>query len=192
MKLFKFLIIIILPLFFTNCSNDYIPKPRGFFRISFPEKSYTKLDSAGLPYNFEIPVYSKPTQNTDSRSEKYWIDLIIPEHKAEIHVSYKVVNGNLRQLTEDARKMAYKHTIKADAIEEQNFINFNNRVFGTIFLIEGNAASPLQFYLTDSTSNFIRGAFYIREIPNIDSIKPVIEFIKPDIINLIETTEWRN
>lgn len=191
MRFLKYFIIIIIPFLISNCGNDYIPKPRGYFRINFKEKTFSKLDSTALPYNFEIPDYVIAKNNTDSKSEDYWIDLIIPEHKAEIHISYKKVTGNLKQLIEDARKMAYKHTIKAEAIEEKNFINFENKVFGTIFKIDGNAASPLQFYVTDSTSNFLRGAFYIREIPNIDSIKPVIDFLTPDIVNLIETTEWK-
>jgi len=87
--------------------------------------------------------------------------------------------------------LAYKHSIKADAINERIFINAEKKVYGTIYLIDGNAASPLQFYLTDSTHNFLRGALYIREVPNIDSLRPVIDFLTPDVIRLIESTEWR-
>ena len=91
---------------------------------------------------------------------------------------------------EESRTLAYKHTIKADAIQEQVFMNPANRVYGLIYKIEGNAASPMQFFLTDSTSHFLRGALYIREVPNIDSLKPVIDFLEIDIIRLIETTSW--
>jgi len=86
--------------------------------------------------------------------------------------------------------LAYKHTIKADAIEEQVFMNPADNVFGTIYRIDGNAASPMQFFLTDSTNHFLRGAFYIRETPDIDSLQPVIDFFEPDIIRIIETTTW--
>ena len=105
-------------------------------------------------------------------------------------MSYKKVDDNLLKLTEDSRSLAYKHSIKADAINERIFVNSEKKVYGTIFLIDGNSASPLQFYLTDSTKHFLRGALYIREVPNIDSIRPVIEFLTPDVIHLIETTEW--
>lgn len=176
----------------TSCKQDYIPKPHGYFRIEFREKTYHQLDSTALPYKFDIPGYSKAAPDKDRLAEPYWINLKIPAHKAEVHISYKKVQNNLDKLTEDSRSLAYKHTIKADAINERIFVNPAKKVYGTIYMIEGNAASPLQFYLTDSTHNFLRGALYIREVPNIDSLRPVIDFLTPDVIRLIETTEWRN
>lgn len=187
------LIIFILSLFLiASCNNDYIPKPRGFFRIAFQEKSYHQIDSAGLPYRFEIPDYSELVPDQDRLSEPFWVNLKIPAHKAEVNISFKKVENNLAQLIEDSRTLAYKHSIKADAISERIFVNPANKVYGTIYLIDGNAASPLQFYVTDSTHNFLRGALYLREVPNIDSLRPVIDFLTPDVIRLIETTEWKN
>ena len=189
-KFFHPLLVLIL-LTGISCKKEYTPKPRGYFRISFLDKNYHKLDSAALPFKFEIPDYSKVLPDHDRLAEPDWINLEIPQHKAEVHISYKKINNNLAKLTEDSRTLAYKHSIKADAINERIFVNPSKKVYGTIFQIEGNAASPLQFYLTDSTKNFLRGALYIREIPNIDSIKPVIDYLTPDIIRLIETTEWK-
>lgn len=174
-----------------SCKQDYIPKPRGYFRINFEEKTYHLLDSASLPYRFDVPGYSKIVPDKDRLAEPFWINLLVPSHKAELHISYKKVEKNLHQLTEDSRTLAYKHSIKADAINERVFINRDKKVYGTIYMIDGNAASPLQFYLTDSTHNFLRGALYFREVPNIDSIRPVIDFLTPDIVRLIETTEWK-
>lgn len=173
-----------------SCKKEYIPKPRGYFRIDFPEKAYVPVDSVELPYRFEIPVYARLEADKERIAEPYWVNLKIPKNKAEVNISYKKVEGNLAALTEDSRTLAYKHSIKADAINERIFVNQKKKVYGTIYIIEGNAASPLQFYLTDSTSHFLRGALYIREVPNIDSIRPVIDFLTPDIIHLIETTEW--
>ena len=173
-----------------SCQREYIPKPRGYFRISFQEKAYIKSDPVALPYQFEIPVYGKILPDNERLAEPYWVNLEIPQHKAEVHLSYKKVENNLRKLTEDSRELAYKHSIKADAIDERIFVNPEKKVYGTIYLIDGNTASPLQFYLTDSTTHFLRGALYIREVPNIDSIRPVIDFLTPDVIHLIETTEW--
>lgn len=178
-------------LLIVSCKEDYTPKPRGYFRISFHDKSYHQLDSAVLPYRFDIPDYSKVVPDQDRLSEPFWINLKIPAHKAEVNISYKKVDNNLAKLTEDSRTLAYKHSIKADAINERIFVNPEKKVYGTIYLIEGNAASPLQFYLTDSTRNFLRGALYIREVPNIDSLRPVIDYLTPDVIRLIETTEWK-
>ena len=143
-----------------------------------------------MPYTFDIPGYSKIVPDRERLAEPFWINLKIPAHKAEVHISYKKVQNNLAKLMEDSRTLAYKHSIKADAINERIFVNPQKKVYGTIYLIDGNAASPVQFYLTDSTQNFLRGALYIREVPNIDSLRPVIDFLTPDVIRLIETTEW--
>lgn len=190
MRKFLYLLFTVFLLLAFSCKKDYIPKPHGFFRISFQEKSYHKLDSTALPYRFDIPGYSKAVPDNDRLAEPFWINLKVPAHKAEVNISYKKVDNNLAQLMEDSRTLAYKHSIKADAINERVFVNPAKKVYGTIYLIEGNAASPLQFYLTDSTRHFLRGALYIREVPNIDSLRPVIDFLTPDVIRLIETTEW--
>lgn len=174
----------------SSCKKEYVPKPRGYFRIDFPAKEYLLIDTPKLPYRFEIPTYGHLEADNERIAEPYWVNLKIPANKAEVHISYKKVEGNLGALTEDSRTLAYKHSIKADAINERIFVNPQKKVYGTIYQIEGNAASPLQFYLTDSTRHFLRGALYIREVPNIDSIRPVIDFLTPDVIHLIETTEW--
>ena len=190
MKNILFVLSFLFLLLALSCKKEYIPKPRGYFRIGFPEKAYIKIDSVALPYRFEIPVYSKIVADDERMAEPYWVNLKIPQHKAEVHLSYKTVDNNLLKLTEDARTLAYKHSIKADAIDERVFINSEKKIYGTIYLIDGNSASPLQFYITDSTKHFLRGALYISEVPNIDSIRPVIQFLTPDVIHLIETTEW--
>lgn len=177
-------------LMIAACSGNYTPKPRGYFRIEFPEKDYRQLDQE-FPYTFEIPVYSSAVRDESPLAEPYWLNITIPENKAEIHLSYKEVNSNLFIFTEESRELTYKHTQKASAIEERIFMNPGRKVFGTIYLISGNAASPVQFYLTDSSRHFLRGALYIRDIPNIDSLRPVIDFLLPDVMHLIETTEWK-
>ncbi|MEN8117122.1 MAG: gliding motility lipoprotein GldD [Bacteroidota bacterium] len=178
----------------TGCSEKFTPKPRGYFRIEFPEKSYHQLNKA-FPYNFEVPHYSVIKKDSRNPDEQYWINVTIPENNAEVHISYYNIEKKrtpvmLAEFMDETRSLAYKHSIKADAIEEQVFMNHRERVFGTIYRISGNAASPIQFFLTDSTTHFLRGALYIREVPKIDSIQPVIDFLEPDIIRLIETTTW--
>lgn len=185
-----FILMIILA---ASCHNEYTPKPRGYYRIGFPEKSYTTFGADSLPYRFEIPVYATIGQALEKNPSDADLNITIPQNKADIHITYKKITGGndeLFKLLEDSRTLAYKHSIKADAIDERIFFNPQKKVYGTIYKIGGNVASPLQFYLTDSVKHFLRGAFYIREVPNIDSIKPVIDFLEPDIIHLIETTEW--
>ncbi|MCF6332414.1 MAG: gliding motility lipoprotein GldD [Draconibacterium sp.] len=191
-KLLFFMVI----LFLIGCKEKYTPKPHAFFRIDFPKKQYHTLPN-GFPYKFDVPNYSKITPDKYNPEQPFWINITVPENRVEIHISYYDLEKKthskktqLAELMEESRRLAYKHSIKADAIEEQVFMNPGKNVFGMIYKISGNAASPFQFFLTDSTSHFLRGAFYIREVPNIDSLQPVIDFIEPDIIRLIETTTW--
>lgn len=173
----------------TACSKDPAPKPRGYYRITFPEKSYRSLNGP-LPYNFNIPIYATVTPDLLNPEQKDWITVEIPGNHAQIHISYKKINHNLSQLIEESRSLVYKHDKKASAIDEQLFVHPANRTYGTVYTLKGNAASPMQFYLTDSTRNFIRGALYIKEVPNYDSLRPVISFLSEDVIKMIATTEW--
>jgi gliding motility-associated lipoprotein GldD len=61
-----------------------------------------------------------------------------------------------------------------------------------LFDIKGDAASPLQFLATDSARHFLRGSLYFYARPNRDSLAPVIDYIKTDVVHLIETLEWRD
>ena len=172
-----------------GCENDFTPKPHGYYRIDFPAKEYQQLPME-MPYSFEVPTYSKCNVDHTINEDNSNINIQFPKNKATFHISYKKIENNLQKLTEDSYELAYKHAIKANSISEQIFMNPNRNVYGTIYRIEGNAASPFQFHLTDSTCNFLRGSFYIKEIPNYDSLKPVIEFLEQDLINLIETLYW--
>ena len=188
-----FLISIILS---GGCNEKYTPKPRGFFRIGFPEKVYDPIDEE-FPYRFEVPEYARIIPDHRNPDHPWWINVEIPENKAEVHISYFQIIGNdnkqrhhLALLMEETRELAYKHSIKANAIQEQIYENPENDVYGVLYRIEGNAASPMQFFLTDSANHFLRGALYIRATPDIDSLKPVVEFLGNDVVHLIETTKW--
>jgi len=173
-----------------SCQNNHTPRPRGYFRIAFPVKSYKPLDLS-VPYYFQIPSYSIPGLDPMSPDQPTWITIEVPANHAQIHISYKRINNNLGKYIEESRSLAYQHSQKASAIEEQLFLNPSKKVYGTIYNIKGNAASPMQFYLTDSIRNFLRGSLYIKEIPNTDSLQPVIGFLTQDVLQLIKTTEWK-
>lgn len=175
---------------FHSCNSTPIPKPRGYFRLEFPEKDYKLLDST-LPYKFYYPVYGEIIPDAQVGAEKYWINIDFPKYKARIHISYKSVNKNINNLIEDVRTLAYKHTIKADAINEKTFSNPERKVYGTLYDIKGNAASSYQFYVTDSLKHFLRGALYFNVHPNKDSLSPAIDFFGKDMIYIIESVEWK-
>jgi len=173
-----------------SCRESYTPKPRGFLRIEFPDKEYTRFDST-CPFTFEYPVYSEVLPDNDYYSEPCWLNIDFPSFKGMIHMSYKEVRGNLYQYMEDSRSLAYKHTIKADAIKETVYSDPGARVHGILYDIKGDAASSLQFYLTDSNSHFLRGSLYFNVEPDKDSLAPVISYFREDIIHLIESFEWK-
>jgi len=186
----KIIFVLFLPAVLTGCKRTYVPKPDGYLRIDFPEKEYRLFDTA-FPYSFEYPVYGSIIPDTDPNTEPYWVNIDFPDFNGQIHISYKPVRGDLDKFTEDSRTLAYKHSIKADAIRETVYADEEAGVYGLLYEIKGNAASSLQFYATDSNRNFLRGSLYFNVQPNKDSLAPVIAFFKDDIIHLIETVRWR-
>jgi gliding motility-associated lipoprotein GldD len=186
-----FLAAIILSVLYTGCREDYTPKPRGYFRIDLPEKQYTRFDTT-YPYSFEYPVYAKVVPDTRATSEPYWINVDFPQFNGRIHISYKPVKNNLATYLEDARTFVVKHIPKADAIDDSLIYRPEDRVYGLVYYIEGSqAASPCQFFVTDSTAHFLRGALYFNVTPNNDSLAPVIAFISEDIRHMLKTFRWK-
>ena len=143
-------------------------------------------------YSFEYPTYATITPDMYSLQEKDWVNVEFPRFKGTIHISYKPVDGNLGAYLEDAYVMITKHIGKATGIRDSLIINKERDVYGLMFYLDGEGvASPLQFYLTDSTSHFMRGSLYFNVVPNNDSLQPVIDFITDDVRHLIETLEWK-
>jgi len=187
LTIFNLLIVTIM----AGCGEDYTPKPRGYFRIDMPDKEYTRFDST-FPYSFEYPVYAKIVPDTRTTSEPFWMNIDFPQFNGRIHISYKPVEENLEEYLEDSRTFVIKHIPKADAIDDSLIYRPESAVYGLVYYIEGPAAaSPCQFFITDSTSRFLRGALYFNFPPNNDSLAPVIDFIENDIRHLITTFRWK-
>lgn len=172
----------------SGCEEHFTPKPRGYFRIELPEKDY-KTYEARCGIQVDVPAYSRIellSENPDS----CWFNVYMPRHKARLHLTYVPVENNLQPLLEDAYGFAFKHEMKANAINRTVYANDSNRVYGMLYDLKGDVASPLQFYVTDSSSHFLRGALYFQHIPNADSIAPVVEFVRADAMHLIESLRW--
>lgn len=191
-KAIKFIALgIIVAVTLSACQEDYAPKPRGYFRIDFPEKEYLRFDTA-YPYTFEYPVYARVIPDTRPTSEPFWVNVDFPQFQGRIHVSYKPVDQNLPEYLEDARTFVVKHIPKADAIEDSLIYRPEDDVYGLVYYIDGmQAASSCQFFVTDSSSKFLRGALYFNVPPNNDSLAPVISFIREDIRHMLETFRWK-
>lgn len=191
-RLTNSLIALILLVLASSCGDkNPQPKPRGYFRIDLPDKQYVTLDTMRY-YSFEYPTYSTITPDYHSLQEKDWVNVEFPRFKGTIHISYKQVNDNLGEYLEDAYFMITKHIGKATGIRDSVIINKEKDVYGLMYYLDGEGvASPLQFYLTDSTEHFMRGSLYFNVVPNNDSLQPVIDFITDDVRHLINTLEWK-
>ncbi len=177
-----------------SCDEEdevYSPKPRGYFRIDLPKKEYENYSNPTCPFAFEIPKYASIAKDKYSKEEPCWLNIQFPKFKATIHLSYKKVENNISTYLEDSRSFAIKHQIKATGLNETVIIRDSSKVYGLLYDIEGNTASSLQFYLTDSTNHFLRGALYFDAVPNSDSLKLIIDFIRLDVIQMIKTTKWQ-
>ena len=112
--------------------------------------------------------------------------------KATLYLTYQdVKNNNLDSLLRDAQKLAYDHTIKANSIPEQPYVNPDKNVYGMFYMINGNAATQAEFYATDSINHFLNGALYFEAKPNFDSIYPAVVYLREDIRKLMETITWK-
>lgn len=198
MKRSILILAVVAAIFLFSCDDNSlsVQKPRGYFKIDLPKKQYQLFDRPGYPYSFEYPVYGNVIQDSLFFEEKaenpYWINIDFPRFNSRIHISYKEIKRHsFDSLVEDAFKMSYKqHTYKASAIESQAFKTPNN-VSGVYFTLKGNAATGNQFFATDSTAHFLRGALYFAATPNEDSLRPVNNFLKEDLWHLIQTLKWK-
>lgn len=174
--------------FLPSCGEDvpeYYPKPRGYMRLEFPDKEFKQYEG-DCGFSFEIPSYFSVVDKEVGCNK----DIIIERFNAQLFLTYVPVDTNLDMNVEYSRKLVYDHSIKADEIQEAVVRYPENRAYGMKYNIVGNAASPYQFYVTDSVDHFLRGALYFNARPNYDSLKPSLEYVLEDIDHLIETVSW--
>ncbi|MBL7745222.1 MAG: hypothetical protein JNN00_17230 [Chitinophagaceae bacterium] len=179
------------------CNSAYQPeiKKKGYFKIDFPEKKYRAFDQTGYPYTFEYPVYANVIKDSmffQDKAEDYWINIDVPRFGGRIYISYKQVGkSNFDSLVNDGFKMAYKqHTEVSTGINDSVMITPNG-VEGIYYSLKGNTATANQFFLTDSIKHFLRGALYFDATPNEDSLSIVNDFLKKDLLHLINTLKWK-
>ena len=177
--------------FLFACEPEYTPKPKGYNRIDLMPPKYRPLTEKH-PYTFEYSAYAKILRDSSRLSEPHWINVYYPAHKANVQLTYKALNNDpktFNSLVEDARKLTSKHQIKAYSIDEAQIKTPNgNTAF--VFELSGEVPSQFQFYVSDSTQHFLRGALYFRTATANDSLAPVIEYIKKDVVHLLNTLEW--
>ena len=190
-----FFVLILLLASFISCNSDYTVKPKGYFKIEFPEKKYQVFDQPGYPYSFEYPVYATVVKDSsffgEATENPWWINIDFPQFNSKVHISYKEIgSNNFEKLVTDAYTMTNKHTTKAYSINDSLMVTPNS-VHGIYFKVGGNVATANQFFLTDSTRHFLRGALYFDATPNEDSLGIVNRFIQEDVRHLINSFKWK-
>ena len=182
---------VVLMLSFTACDREYLPKPLGYNRLELPDHAYQDLPDS-LPYTFQYSKHAELVRDTASIRERYWIEIYYPLLKSDIHITYKAVHHNkklLKEFMEDAYTLTAKHQIKAYAINEVITKTPSGKT-AVIAELEGEVPSQFQFTVTDSTQNFLRGALYFNTKVQNDSLAPAIEYMKRDMMQIINTLEW--
>ena len=207
-------LMLLLCFFIVSCNSPYVSKKRGYFKIDLPKRGYQKFENPDFPYSFEYPVYAKIIKDStyfDSNPENpYWINIDFPSFSGRIFLSYKAVGGKalykikqadgkykdslgtniFDKMVADAFSLTNKNNVVSNSIKD-SLIQTANGVSGVFFKVGGNAATAKQFFLTDTTKNFIRGALYFDVTPNADSLKPVQDFLQVDLERIINTFKWK-
>jgi len=200
---------------FTSCNSTYTSKKKGYFKIDLPERKYVSFNQEGFPYSFEYPAYAniiKDSTYFDSNPENpYWINIDFPTLGGRIFLSYKIIGGKalykIKQangtykdsiginkfdnMVNDAFNLTNKNQAITNSIKD-SIMHTANGITGVFFRVGGNAATAKQFFLSDSTQNFLRGALYFDVTPNADSLRPVQDFLQKDIDHMINTFRWTN
>lgn len=194
---FFFLFLATCSLCLISCNSTYTAgKKKGYFKIDFPEKKYQSFDQPGYPYTFEYPVYARVSKDSTFFGDKagdWWINIDVPQFAGRIYISYKEIGSqnNFDSLKNDAYKMATKQHINISTGITDSLIHTPNGVGGLYYSLEGNTATANQFFLTDSSKHFLRGALYFDATPNADSLGIINDFLKKDLLHLINTLKWK-
>ena len=213
----SFILIIVLSVccfVLADCNSPYVSKKRGYYSIDLPKRQYQLFDQPGFPYSFEYPIYARIIQDTtyfDNNPENnYWRNIDFPQFNARIFLSYKKIGGHslykikqadgkyhdslginlFDKMVADAFTLTNKNDVVSSSIND-SVMHTDNGVSGVFFKVGGNAATAKQFFLSDTTKNFIRGALYFNVTPNADSLKPVQDFLQKDMDHIINTFKWK-
>ncbi len=187
---FEFLIFNLALMACVACNHVSTPKPYAYYRIATPDTAYVPFASQYPNYPYDFALSANAVVKT-RLEEPYWINIWYPALDATVHCSYKPVQRNLRELTNDALEFVYRNASYATSIPEREYMHPEAKVYGVLFDLEGNTASSCQFFITDSTHHFFRASVYCNCPPNADSLAPVYEYLRKDVVKMVETFEWK-
>lgn len=179
----------------NSCEETYVPKQKGYIRHYLPKNEYRthkKITNTDTIFS-KVSKYAIVLPKKSDKESITYEDIFYPPLNAKIHLTYyklKRNNFTVKELIEGARTYVYDHSVRSSGIKETVLKNPNNNTVGMLYDIKGNAASNFQFYLTDSSENFVRGALYFNNRPNSDSLAPYLNFIRKDMDTLINSYQF--
>lgn len=184
--MFKKLIFTFLGLVLFSCAEDTQPKPSGELRLEYPEAKYQAFSSP-CNFSFEYSMFAK----VRDAKQPCWYYIEYPAMKAKVFVTYFPIKNDFDRHVKESEKMVYEHTIKASSIDTKSFSYPERKVYGNFYELKGPSASNLQFFVTDSTRHYVTANLYFNSRPKPDSMAPAVDYIKKDLLHLIDTFEWK-
>jgi gliding motility-associated lipoprotein GldD len=172
--------------------NTSLPRPKGFPFLDIPKHQYNSLEK-GHPFTFELSRFAEVKKDTFALAEPHWMYIYYPRWDAFIQLTYKSVGGDRKRLDKmirDSYILASKHQMKANRIQDATLTTRDGRK-ATVIELDGELATPFQFFTIDSSTHFLRGAVYLNTAMKNDSLEPVIRYLKEDAIHLIQTLRWK-
>lgn len=196
MKIRIIFFVLLLGVCFGSCGDDErsVPKPKTYFRLDVPSPTFQKFDTLGFPFMFQYPNYGIVERTEGKFNHKNWFNLNFPDYGCKLYVSFMnlTTKTTLGNLINDSYNFTKEHDKFSSGVVERAYSNKETKVYGYVFEIKGSqVASPYQFYITDSTRYFLRGALYFDIKPNNDSLAPIIQRVTKDLDYLISTFEWK-
>ncbi|HLL97028.1 MAG TPA: gliding motility lipoprotein GldD [Spirosoma sp.] len=196
MKVIKRVCIGFVGLLMAACGSDtsetYVPKPKAYPRFDLPAPNYVLIEPRH-PYQFEYNNVARILRDTFPNAEPHWIFISYPAFHASVQLTYKPIRNDvnrLRKMLEDSYKLAARHKIKAYAVEQRT-MKMKSGLEASLIDISGEVPSQVQFVTTDSTTHFLRGALYFNTATQNDSLQPIIQYIRKDVLHLLNTLKWR-
>ncbi len=169
-----------------SCGKEAVPKPKGDLRLEYPNPKYLRFNSP-CNYSFDYSDFSR----VENAKENCWYYINYPKMKAKVFITYFPIKNDFQLHVREVEKMVYEHTIKASSIDTKSFQYPEKKVYGNFYELKGQTASNIQFFVTDSTRHFVTGNLYFNSRPRPDSLGPAVDYVKKDLLHLIDSFEWK-
>jgi len=187
--------VLLFVIFFFSCDENYVPKPKAFLRLDYPEAKYVDAN-VDLPFTFETNLLATKvgSKQVKATTESYGVNIHYPSLKATAFLTYKAIEGDRQNLIDfliDAQKFTLEHTKRADEIPRYPYEDNQQKVYGLLSEVRGDVASPVQFYVTDSLNHFLTGSLYFDVKTKYDSVLPAANYLQKDMMHIMESISWK-